>query len=292
MASRQPGKAKKLDVTASSRELYGAELRYKREQAGLSLEEMGAMLFITKSHLSNLEVGQRRIQLDMAKELDRILNTDGFFVRNLEAGRSSPHPEFFADVAELETFAAGIWEWEPLLVPGLLQTPAYAAAVIRAYDPVATDDVARERQTARMERAGIFANPKTPRYWAVLDEAVIRRPVGGSTVMAEQLRHLIAMIRRNRIIAQVLPFGAGAHAGMTGPLKLMTFTDDTPMAYYQAQETGSLTDNPATVKRSVLTYDLLGAAALSPEASLTLIEAAAEEYEHGAQVRPAGGGVA
>ncbi|WNI16023.1 helix-turn-helix domain-containing protein [Actinacidiphila sp. ITFR-21] len=292
MASRQPGKAKKLDVTASSRELYGAELRYKREQAGLTLEEMGAMLFVSKSHVSNLEVGQRRIQLDMAKELDRILNTDGFFVRNLEAGRSSPHREDFADVAELETFAVTIRQWEPLLVPGLLQTEAYALAVILAYDPVLAESLVRQRLQARLCRAVIFDSPTKPLYWAVVHEAAIRTWVGNAAVMAEQLRHIAGMVRRRRIVFQVLPFRSGALSAMNGGLRLMTFKDDTPLAYLSSVDTGVLIDNPATVKRHMLSYDFLGAAALPPEASLTLIEAAAEEYEHASQGRPDGGDLA
>src|SRR5437899_9765568 len=98
--------------------------------------------------------------------------------------------------------------------------------------------------------------------------------------MAEQLLRVAEMVRNQRIIFQVLPFSVGAHPGMNGSLKLMTFKDDAPMAYTQAQETGSLIDDPATVKRCSLTFELLGAAAASPKDSLHLIEAMAEEYEH------------
>jgi hypothetical protein len=192
----------------------------------------------------------------------------------------------------LETFAVSIREWEPLLVPGLLQTEAYALAVIRGYDPVLPAEPVKERVAARMFRAGIFHRADKPLYWSVLNEAALRCPVGGRAVMAEQLRHVAAMVRRNRIIIQVLPFSAGAHAGMNGALKLMTFEDDTPMAYLPGMTTGALIDDPAAVKRYTLAYDLLGAAALSPQASLNLIEAVAEEYEHGPQVRPEGGDLA
>jgi hypothetical protein len=206
----------------------------------------------------------------------------------VEAGRATPYPEHFADVAELETVATEIREWELSLVPGLLQTEAYALALIRAYDPFLADELVRARLDARLIRAQVFHSAKKPLFWSVLDECVIRRPVGGAATMAEQLRHIATMIRGSRIIVQVLPLGAGAHAGLTGALTLMSFEDDAPMAYLPGMETGKLTDDPATVTRYKLAYDLLGAAALSPEASLTLIEAVAEEYEHGAQVQPAG----
>jgi transcriptional regulator with XRE-family HTH domain len=283
---------RKSTAPMSSRTLYGAELRYWREKAGLSQVELGEKLFMNRSQISRIEQGTRRLPAGCAEMLDEILETDGFFVRNLEAGRASVHPEHFADVAELEALAASIREWEPLLVPGLLQTPAYALAVIHGYDPVLSDKKAGERLDARMSRVEMFNNPDQPRYWAVLNEAAIRCPVGGPAVMAEQLRHLAAMVRRNRIMLQVLPFSAGAHAGMTGALKLMTFEEDAPMAFLPGMESGTLIDDPATVKRHSLAYDLLGAAALSPDASLSYIEAAAEEYEHGPQGRPDGGGVA
>lgn len=286
MADRKPASssaAKKLDPAQSPRAMYGAELRFQRERAGLSQAALGELLFVGNSLIAKMESGERRIQPDMAEQLDRVLDAGGFFVRNLAAGRATPHREDFADVAELETTALSIKEWEPLLVPGLLQTPAYAMAVIRAYDPVLVEAEVRERQKARLDRARLFDNPKSPLYWAVVNEAALRCVVGGPATMAEQLRHIAAMIRRNRLILQVVPFDVGALPAMNGGLRLMTFEDDAPMAYRSGADSGSLVDDAATVKRHTLTYDLLAAAALSPEASLDLIEAAAEEYEHGSQ---------
>jgi transcriptional regulator with XRE-family HTH domain len=283
---------RKLDPTKSPRSMYGAELRFKREQAGLSQEALGAKLFLSAVTIAHLETGLRRMQPDYAEQLDQVLNSDGFFVRNLKAGRATPYREHFADTAELETLALTIREWEPLLVPGLIQTPAYATAVIRGYDPVVGEETVTDRLAARLIRAEIFNNPDRPMYWAVVDEAAIRRTSGGPAVMAEQLRHVAAMVRRKRIIFQVLPFSSGAHAGTEGALKLMTFEEEAPLAYVQAQETGTLLDDPATIKRCALTYDLLAAAALSPEASLSLIETAAEEYERGSQEQPKGGELA
>ncbi|MFG1809944.1 Scr1 family TA system antitoxin-like transcriptional regulator [Streptomyces sp. NPDC049040] len=292
MADRKPTSAKKLDPAQSPRAMYGAELRFQRERAGLSQAALGERLFVGHSLIAKMESGERRIQPDMAEQLDRVLDAGGFFVRNMAAGRATPHREDFADVAELETAALTIKEWEPLLVPGLLQTAAYAMAVIRAADPVLAGSEARARQKARLDRARLFDNPSCPTYWAVVNEAALRCAVGGPTTMAEQLRHIIEMIHRDRIILQILPLSEGAHPGMNGGLRLMTFEDDAPMAYRSGADSGSLVDDAATVKRHTLTYDLLGAAALSPDVSLTLVEAVAEEYEHAPEVRPDGGDVA
>jgi transcriptional regulator with XRE-family HTH domain len=292
MADRKhpPFVAKTLNPAQSPRAMYGAELRFQRIRAGLTQSALGELLFVGTSHITRLESGERRIHPDMAKELDRILDAGGFFVRNLAAGRATPYPEHFAGVVELEGDATAIRQWEPLLIPGLLQTEAYALAVIRAYDPVLDDELVRERLAARLVRARIFDGSDRPLCWAIVHEAVVRCPVGGAATMAEQLRHVATMVRRNRIVFQVLPYSVGAHAGMEGPLRLMNFENDTPMSYLSSIGNGTLVDDPAAVRRHELAYDLLGAAALSPEASLTLIEAVAEEYEHGSQ--PDGGDVA
>ncbi|MEI5527231.1 helix-turn-helix transcriptional regulator [Streptomyces brasiliscabiei] len=273
-------KPKTLDPSESTRALYGAELRHQREKAGMSQEDLGAAMFVSGSFVGQLEAGVRRMRLEYAKSVDEILGTDGFFVRNLEAARKSPYRAHFADVVEMEGLAQTIKDWAPALVPGLLQTAAYTRALVAAYDPFLPEADAEARVEARLARAHIFAEPKAPRYWAVLDETVVRRPVGGSVAMAEQLRHIAAMIRQKQAIVQVLPLREGANAGMSGMFKMMTFDDAPTLVYVQGTETGRLLDEPAVVTRSTLTYDLIGAAALSPAASLAVIEQAAEEFEN------------
>lgn len=271
---------KHLDPSSSPRALLGAELRHARENARLSQEALGAPLFVSGSFIGQLEAGTRRIQLKMAIELDRMLGTNGFFERNCEAAGKSKYPDHFAEAAEAEAIAATIKQYAALLIPGMIQTPAYAEAVFRAYEPTAPDDVIDKLVEDRLARAKLLGDPTTPMFWAILDEAVIRRPIGGPEVMAEALRHVAALIRRHRIIVQVLPFRVGAHAALEGALKLMYFDDAPPLAYTEGLNTGRLDDDPATVKRHELTYDLLGASALSPGDSLALIESVAEDYAH------------
>ncbi|WP_216590394.1 helix-turn-helix domain-containing protein [Streptomyces brasiliscabiei] len=278
-------KSKTLDPSESTRAMYGAELRHRRERAGMSQEELGAAMFVSGSFVGQLEAGVRRMRLEFAKSVDEILKTDGFFVRNLDAARQSPYRAHFADVVELEGVACTIKDWAPSSVPGLIQTPSYNRAVIRAYDPLASQEVIEERIAFRKARAHIFDKPTPPVYWAILDEIIVRRQAGSPAVMAEQLRHIISLIRGGRAIVQVLPISAGVHAGNAGIFKLMTFSDAPPMVYCQGSESGRLLDDAAVFARSALTYDLLGAAALSPDASLALIEQAAKEYEDADRTR-------
>ncbi|MCX4636849.1 helix-turn-helix transcriptional regulator [Streptomyces platensis] len=270
---------KPLDPSSSPRAMLGAELRHKREEAGLTQEELGRPLFVSGSFIGQLEAGTRRMQMEYAVRVDEILGTDGYFARNCEAATKSKYPDHFAEAAEAEAIATSIREYAPQLIPGLLQTKAYAWAVCRAYRPTAPEDVIEETVTARLDRTRLLDHPTTPLLWVVLDEAVLRRETGGPTVTAEALRHVGELIRKHRIIVQVLPFSAGAHAALEGSLKLMAFTDAPPLAYLDGLGTGRLLDDPAMVAQYELTYDFVGASALSPQASLALIESAAEAHD-------------
>ncbi|NUL07936.1 helix-turn-helix domain-containing protein [Streptomyces lunaelactis] len=271
---------KDLDPSSSPRALLGAELRHSREKAELTQEELGAPLFVSGSFIGQLEAGTRRMQPEYARQIDEILGTNGFFARNCKASTKSKYPDHFAEAAEAEAIATTIKEYAPLLIPGLLQTEAYARAVFRAYQPTATEAVIDELAEARLDRARLLDDPTKPLLWTVLDEAVLRRRVGGPAVMAEALRHVAGLARQHRIIVQFLPFSAGGHAVMGGALKLMAFEDAPPLAYLQGPGAGQLEDDPATVARYELAYDLVGASALSPQQSLALLESVAEDYAH------------
>ncbi len=261
---------------------FGAELKRRREAAGLTQDELGKMAFCSAGYVSQFEQATRKPQLDHSQRFDQALQTDGFFERMWnELINKSPYVHYFSDAYELETRAQTICDFAPLLVPGLLQTEAYARAVFRAGLPLLPDEEIDELVTNRLARARVLkrADGHTPPlYWAVLDESVMRRPVGGSAAMGEQLAHIARTVRDRRAIVQVLPYSAGAHALMEGFLTLMTFTDAPPVAYVESPHVGQLLDDPALIARSEMYYDLARATASSPEESLSLIESVAEEY--------------
>ncbi|MCL8015076.1 helix-turn-helix transcriptional regulator [Streptomyces sp. AS02] len=271
---------KDLDPSSSPRALLGAELRHAREKAGLSQEQLGQLLFASGSFIGQLEAGTRRIQPEHARVLDEVLGTGDFFQRNCRATAKSRYPEHFAEAAEAEAEAIEIRHYAPMLIPGLLQTPAYARAVNRAHAPTAPEETIEEWVDGTMARTRLLAHPTKPLLWAVLDEAALRRVTGGRAVMAEALHHVAGLARRGRVIVQVLPFSAGAHKAMEGSLKLMDFEDAPPLVYFEGVGTGRLEDDPATVTRLRFTFELLMASALSPEKSLALIEAVAQDYAH------------
>ncbi|WP_432186616.1 helix-turn-helix domain-containing protein [Streptomyces sp. Tue6028] len=259
-------------------EFFGAELKRRREDAGLTQVELGARVFVSGGYIGQFEQAIRKPQLDVARRIDEILQTEGFFERTWrKLIDDKRYAEYFAEVVELERTATKICEFAPTLVPGLLQTAAYASAVTLANNPFAADDYVEERVTARLERSRILADAG-PEYWVVLHENVLRIPIGGKEAMAGQLQHVVGTVRQHKALVQVLPYEHGAHAAMLGMLKLMEFDDAPPTAYTETSFSGTLVDDPAVVKRTQRAYDLLRAAALSPKASLALIASAAEDY--------------
>ncbi|MEV3860203.1 helix-turn-helix transcriptional regulator [Streptomyces sp. NPDC050095] len=261
-------------------EFFGLELKRCREDAGLTQVELGLRVFVSGGYIGQFEQAIRKPQLDVARRIDDALQTDGIFERMWRSLIDDHrYADYFAEVVELERLATRICEFAPTVVPGLLQTAAYARAVTIAANPFVTDAYVEEKVNGRRERAQILADATRPEYWVILHENVLRTPVGGPAVMAEQLEHIAEMLRQRTVWVTVIPYEAGAHASMAGSLKLMEFEDAPPVAYTETAFSGTLIDDPAVVKRAQRAYDLLRVAALSPEASLALIESAAEDYK-------------
>ncbi|MFI6470662.1 helix-turn-helix domain-containing protein [Streptomyces sp. NPDC050516] len=275
---------KDTDASANVPSFYGAELRYKREAAGLTLEQLADGSFRGIPFLSQIERGERRMPLDLAQHVDEKLGTDGFFQRRCEDARKakqSGHAEYFADVAEMERHAESIEDWAPMLLPGLLQSKVYAKAVVRTGSPWLRPEIVDSQVSARMERAKLWEREDRPAFWAILREALIRKPLLASKEMAEQLEHIVHVVRSTQGVLQILPETMAAHPLMMGMIRVMTFPDAPPVVYTEGLHSGQLIDYPALVKDYRRSYDLLRAAALPPEASLAMIEQAAEDYRNG-----------
>ncbi|MEU7058587.1 helix-turn-helix transcriptional regulator [Streptomyces sp. NPDC046197] len=260
-------------------EFFGAELKRRREDAALTQVELGARVFVSGGYIGQFEQAIRKPQLDVAQRIDVVLQTDGIFERLCRKLIDDPrYADYFAHVVELERLATRICEFAPTVVPGLLQTDAYARAVTIAANPFKTDAYVDEIVSARLERSRILDDAARPEYWVTLHENVLRIPVGGPQAMAAQLERITRLTRERTAVVTVLPYAAGAHAAMNGALKLMEFEDAPPVAYTETSFSGTLVDDPAVVKRAYRAYDLLRVATLSPEASLALVESAAEDF--------------
>jgi transcriptional regulator with XRE-family HTH domain len=269
---------KRLDPYTSPRAFYGSELRRLREEAKMSQEQLGALVFCSGTYIGQLESAVRRPQHDISKQLDEIFGSGEHLQRLCGLARQSKHADYFADAAELETLARTISEYAPTLVPGLLQTELYARAVTRAALPLAPEEEVEGHVRNRMDRQSILNAPTPPLLWVVLHETVLRVSTGGQNVMAGQLLHIAEMVSAHRILVQVLPFATAAQVHMQGMASIMTFPDAAAVVYVEGSHTGQLVEDAALVERHQRSYDLVRAAALSPMASLTLIESAAKDF--------------
>ncbi|MGW3043239.1 helix-turn-helix domain-containing protein [Kitasatospora sp. NPDC001159] len=203
--------AKALDPTEAPRRFYGEELKRLREAAGLTQEALGKLVFCSGAYIGQIEQAIRNPQKDMPEYLDKVLGTDGHFQRLYEMVRkSSRYADYFIDVAELQSRAETISEFPPLLVPGLLQASGYARCLFEAAHPLRKPSEIEPMVALRVGRSELFDRANAPQYWAILDEAVLRRPVGGASVMRGQLVHLAELVRNRKAIIQVVPFSVGA----------------------------------------------------------------------------------
>ncbi|MFF0450165.1 Scr1 family TA system antitoxin-like transcriptional regulator [Streptomyces sp. NPDC004609] len=248
-------------------------------EAGLTQATLSERAFMTRTHIAHIEAGRRRPCLEDARRLDQALDTGGVFVAFWPMLNQRPVAVHFEAARQFEQQASAIREYGGLLVPGLLQTPSYTRALFQSYFPPKSAEQHDTALATRMERAQILNDPISPTCMALLDEAALRRLVGGRATMAAQLRHIASLGEQGRIRVHVVPFDVGSHAVLTSNLTLMWFEDMPPVAYAEALYTGNLIDEEAVVYQCQNSYDLALGDALSHEQSLALITTIAEEYE-------------
>ncbi|MCJ1677165.1 helix-turn-helix domain-containing protein [Streptomyces sp. APSN-46.1] len=269
--------ARQLDPSASPLDYYGYELRRLREAAGLKQAGLGDIIFCTGSLIGQVECTARVPTRDFSERVDAALGTDGYFSRLVGLVLRSVLPTWFQAYAEMEARAAYISAYEAQLVYGLLQTEAYARAVLGVRGKKGLD----AKVAARMERQIILDRENPPLSWVVLSEAVLHQEIGGRQVMRNQLAHLLGMQERDWVQVQILPFEAGAHPGLMGSFTILRFDDDPDLVYTEDFVQGHMTANPQALREGHLRYDRLRAAALSVEDSAALIARVMEErYGH------------
>ncbi|WJV47111.1 helix-turn-helix domain-containing protein [Streptomyces flavofungini] len=269
-----------IEDSPESRLRYGEELRSRREGAGLTQEELSVRAIMSRTHIAHIEAGRRRPSLDDAKRLDDVLEAGGVFVRFLPVKAEGRVAEHFAEVLELEKRATMIRTFSSQLIPGMLQTRAYARSVFLDGCIPRTDEEVDKVVETRLARARVLENFHAPEVWFVFDEAVIRRPVGGAAVMCEQLRHIEQLALSRRIRVHVMPFSVGYYPLLEGFVSLMWFDDLPPIAYVEALKTGKVLELPSAVLNCQVAYDRSVGDAMSSSQSLALIRSVAEEFEH------------
>jgi transcriptional regulator with XRE-family HTH domain len=271
---------RELDPTAGPLDFFGAEVRRWRTAAGLSQEQLGQKVGYSGAQVGKVETSERAPSQDFAEGCDRAVpEACGLFLRLYQLARrwDGGYPSWFTQWVEAERRASTLRTWQPLILPGLLQTPDYARALFLAWRGSDSDAELDQLVNARIERQAIFQPPNPPSLWAVIDEGVLRRRIGSAKVMREQLGHLIAVSERSKITVQVVPADVGAHVGLLGAFFIASFENAPGIVYLESPDEGQTTERPSAVAKITETFDMLRAEALPRAASQDLIRKVAEE---------------
>ncbi len=282
------------------RRRLGTELRRLREARSVKLEEVADQLGLAASTLSRIETGkapaksaymtamlelygvtdpgQRQVLLDMAREGHR---------KGWWAAYDDVLPTGFGIYVGLEAEAAGLRAFESYAVQGLLQTEDYARAILRELQPRDSPEQIQRLTDLRMKRHEVLYRDPPLDLWVILDEALIRRTIGGAAVMRAQLERLIAASEWPSVTLQVMPFGSGAHAGLNGPFSILEFPErsDPDVAYVESIAGFVYLEKDREVRACSEAFDRLRAVAMSPAASADLIREAAGNLTQGSQQR-------
>ncbi|WP_306318489.1 MULTISPECIES: helix-turn-helix transcriptional regulator [unclassified Streptomyces] len=268
---------RELDPNASPLAFFGCEVRRLREIHDMTLDQLGAKVYVSGSLIGQIETATKVPKYDLIPRIDTALEARRGLVRLWNMAIRTRLPKWFQETAELEAKAERIHTYQAQLVHGLLQTPGYAEAVLG----VMSDSGLDEKVAARLSRQSILDREDPPVLWVVMDEAVLHREVGGPATMRTQLLRLLSWRDTDEVQIQILPNSAGAHPGVLGSFTLYSFAEQADIAYQPGYEDGWATANPQETKARWLRYDLVRAAALSPGQSAELITRVLEEqYGH------------
>jgi transcriptional regulator with XRE-family HTH domain len=218
------------------RVVLGKRLADLREKAGVSYEQAGRALDVTHATVRRMEKAEVGLKLPYVEKLLTTygvtdpVEVEGFLTLAREANRPGwwhryrdVLPDWFSAFVSLEGEAGVIRAYEPHYVPGLLQTETYARAVLRAGLPNARPEAIERGLALRLERQALLTREKPPLLWVVIDETVLRRPIGGPEIMRAQIDRLIEACAMPTIRLQVMPFAAGPHPAMYGPFHIFRF---------------------------------------------------------------------
>ncbi|WP_326829599.1 helix-turn-helix domain-containing protein [Streptosporangium sp. NBC_01810] len=245
--------------------IWGRELRYYRKAAGLTQGELAEKIHFSESLISGVETGHLPASPEFAEACDFALNTGGALLRLLDWRKGQVFPSWFGKWRDKESAAVTLRTYEPLMVPGLLQTEAYAHALLGDNEAV----------TARLERQNILTREKPPTLRCVISETVLNLLVGGPDVMREQLEHLVA-ITGPQLSVQVVPSGY-VRSGLLAGFAIATLEDGSEVAYLETAIRGLTTGDRDDITMTVQRFEAIRIEALPLNMSTDLIKRTTEE---------------
>lgn len=255
---------------------FGRELRRLRIEADLTQEAVAHRVSqrgtsVSNSHVSDVENGRAMARPWLRKFLDEVLESDGRLEKLWEELTGSGRQVWLHEVTKRTHAADALFEYQPLVFPGYLQTPDYSCALIRYGAPWLSREQVLSLAKGRTERAERMAESVSPVIWLIIDQSVLWRRYGSSQVQREQLAYVADQIERERITVQMLPVRATRHAGTSGPRRIITTADEPEVVYMESAEEGRIISGSADINRSRMVFTALQGASRDPQETLQAI---------------------
>jgi transcriptional regulator with XRE-family HTH domain len=253
---------------------FGAVVQALREHAGLSREELAAVVQYSKHTVESVELGRRMPDEAFVERAEGALGNTGALrraARHLTRGEAGL-AAWFRRWARLEREAVSLCTYECRLVPGLLQSEAYARAVFEGTIPLRTDEELEAQLAARMERQVMMRERPTVPFSFIVEEHVFRRRFGDAEAMRGLVEHVLERSAPRNVTLQVVPLDAGLHACLDGPVQVLETPEGRRLGYSEGQENGRLISDPKQVSMLCRRYETLRSQALSPNESRDLLE--------------------
>ncbi|MFM9610093.1 helix-turn-helix domain-containing protein [Streptomyces niveiscabiei] len=270
----------------------GADMKRLREAAGIGQKEAAAEIDGQQSKISKMETGKLRLRrlellalLDLYGVKDERVRVDLLTLLR-ESGQRQYFPEYelgvnLREIVALESECTRIEEFAAMYTPGLLQTPEYAYAMIQGFDPWRTPEDVEHYVGLRMARQGVFEQEEPPQTVFILDEGVVRRPIGGPEVMVKQLGHLLELAKKPQVTIQVVPFEQAVYAGLEGSFRILINEDATTLDVVEIDTVTKalFMQDAADVTSHRKLFDEIRASALSSRQTADLIKLAMRDFE-------------
>lgn len=272
MPARRPRSGRK----PSARKMLASELARLREESGWTLAELADQTTYDRTHLHKMETGHSIGGPEVIAALDKVYETGSHLELLWELSREDAFMDRYTRFMQLERDATVMHMYSASVVPGLLQTEAYAREVLQAAHPRDEHKV-EEQLAARLGRQDLLFGDSPPHFRTILDEAVFWRALRDPQEWRHQLAHLRETADLSHVVIQVLPYSAGLHDLVGGSATVLWQTDGSSQVYLEGSKSGDLVEDPAEVEDIRVSYDLLRDAALPPRESASFIERVMED---------------
>ncbi|GGU20727.1 helix-turn-helix domain-containing protein [Streptomyces violascens] len=259
--------------SSDSLRTFGAVVQALREHAGLSREDLAALVGYSKHTVASVELGRRMPYPDFIEGTEAATGNTGALKRAARyLSRQPGLASWFRKWALLEREAISLYTYESRLVPGLLQTEAYARVLFGERLPPLTDEQLESQISARLERQKLLTERPNTSYSFIVEEHVFLRRTGGPEVTRELIDHVLACVKPRNVQLQIMPLERGVHAGLNGPIQLLETPTNRWFGYCEGQESGQFISDPQVISTLHMRYAKLRSQAMTYEESVGLLE--------------------